>query len=47
MSSSYHYHGHVHAEIVDFKQLRLGKHKNEHSNELGYGDTTENLRKDE
>ena len=31
MGSSYHYHGHVHAEIVDFKQLRLGEHQNEHS----------------
>ena len=33
MGSSYHYHGHV-AEIVDFKQLRLGKHQNEHSKNL-------------
>ena len=31
MGSSYHYHGHVHAEIVDFEQLRLSEHQNKHS----------------
>ena len=45
MKGSYNYHGEVHLEIVDQEQLTLGKHQDEHPNELGDCDTTQNLPK--
>ena len=45
MEGSYNYHGQVHLEIVDKEQLTLGKHQDEHPNELGDSDTTQSLPK--
>ena len=45
MEGSYNYHRQVHLEIVDKEQLTLGKHQDEHPNELGDSDTTQNLLK--
>ena len=45
MEGSYNYHGEVYLEIVDKEQLTLGKRQDEHPNELGDSDTTQNLPK--
>lgn len=34
-------HEHVHPEVVDFKDLRLGKEEHEDTNELSDGDATD------
>ena len=36
-------HAHVHPEVVDLKYLGLGEEQYEHSQELGYRNTTEYL----